>query len=216
MLFRSKSTLSAVLTGNPLYTVTDGSAVFNGKDLLEMGPDERANEGIFLSFQYPVEIPGVSMTNFMKAAVNAKRKYQGLDPLKAADFMKLMREKRDLVGLDSKLSHRSVNEGFSGGEKKRNEIFQMAMLQPKLSILDETDSGLDVDAMRIVAEGVNKMHTAETSTIVITHYDRLLDMIKPSVVHILYKGRIVKTGGPELAREIEKRGYDWIKEQHTL
>ncbi|MBF1470941.1 MAG: Fe-S cluster assembly ATPase SufC [Prevotella pallens] len=206
-----KSTLSAVLTGNPLYTVTDGSAVFNGKDLLEMGPDERANEGIFLSFQYPVEIPGVSMTNFMKAAVNAKRKYQGLEPLKAADFMKLMREKRDLVGLDSKLSHRSVNEGFSGGEKKRNEIFQMAMLQPKLSILDETDSGLDVDAMRIVAEGVNKMHSAETSTIVITHYDRLLDMIKPSVVHILYKGRIVKTGGPELAREIEKRGYDWIK-----
>ena len=206
-----KSTLSAVLTGNPLYTVTDGSAVFNGKDLLEMGPDERANEGMFLSFQYPVEIPGVSMTNFMKAAVNAKRKYQGLEPLKAADFMKLMREKRDLVGLDSKLSHRSVNEGFSGGEKKRNEIFQMAMLQPKLSILDETDSGLDVDAMRIVAEGVNKMHTAETSTIVITHYDRLLDMIKPSVVHILYKGRIVKTGGPELAREIEKRGYDWIK-----
>jgi len=206
-----KSTLSAVLTGNPLYTVTDGSAVFNGKDLLEMGPDERANEGIFLSFQYPVEIPGVSMTNFMKAAVNAKRKYQGLEPLKAADFMKLMREKRDLVGLDSKLSHRSVNEGFSGGEKKRNEIFQMAMLQPKLSILDETDSGLDVDAMRIVAEGVNKMHTAETSTIVITHYDRLLDMIKPSVVHILYKGSIVKTGGPELAREIEKRGYDWIK-----
>lgn len=206
-----KSTLSAVLTGNPLYTVTDGSAVFNGKDLLEMGPDERANEGIFLSFQYPVEIPGVSMTNFMKAAVNAKRKYQGLEPLKAADFMKLMREKRDLVGLDSKLSHRSVNEGFSGGEKKRNEIFQMAMLQPKLSILDETDSGLDVDAIRIVAEGVNKMHTAETSTIVITHYDRLLDMIKPSVVHILYKGRIVKTGGPELAREIEKRGYDWIK-----
>ena len=206
-----KSTLSAVLTGNLLYTVTDGSAVFNGKDLLEMGPDERANEGIFLSFQYPVEIPGVSMTNFMKAAVNAKRKYQGLEPLKAADFMKLMREKRDLVGLDSKLSHRSVNEGFSGGEKKRNEIFQMAMLQPKLSILDETDSGLDVDAMRIVAEGVNKMHTAETSTIVITHYDRLLDMIKPSVVHILYKGRIVKTGGPELAREIEKRGYDWIK-----
>ena len=206
-----KSTLSAVLTGNPLYTVTDGSAVFNGKDLLEMGPDERANEGIFLSFQYPVEIPGVSMTNFMKAAVNAKRKYQGLDPLKAADFMKLMREKRDLVGLDSKLSHRSVNEGFSGGEKKRNEIFQLALLQPKLRILDETDSGLDVDAMRIVAEGVNKMHTAETSTIVITHYDRLLDMIKPSVVHILYKGRIVKTGGPELAREIEKRGYDWIK-----
>ena len=178
-----------------------------------MGADERANEGIFLSFQYPVEIPGVSMTNFMKAAINAKRKYQGLEPLKAADFMKLMREKRDLVGLDSKLSHRSVNEGFSGGEKKRNEIFQMAMLQPKLSILDETDSGLDVDAMRIVADGVNKMHTSETSTIVITHYDRLLDMIKPDVVHILYKGRIVKTGTAELAREIEKRGYDWIKEE---
>ena len=206
-----KSTLSAVLTGNPLYTVTDGSAVFNGKDLLEMGADERANEGIFLSFQYPVEIPGVSMTNFMKAAVNAKRKYQGLEPLKAADFMKLMREKRDLVGLDSKLSHRSVNEGFSGGEKKRNEIFQMAMLEPKLAILDETDSGLDVDALRIVAEGVNKLKSPNTSTIVITHYDRLLDMIKPSVVHILYNGRIVKTGGPELAREIEKRGYDWIK-----
>ena len=208
-----KSTLSAVLTGNPLYTVTDGSAVFNGKDLLEMGADERANEGIFLSFQYPVEIPGVSMTNFMKAAVNAKRKYQGLEPLKAADFMKLMREKRDLVGLDSKLSHRSVNEGFSGGEKKRNEIFQMAMLEPKLSILDETDSGLDVDAMRIVAEGVNKMHTKETSAIVITHYERLLDMIKPDFIHVLYNGRIVKTAGPELAKEIEVRGYDWIKEE---
>ena len=208
-----KPTLSAVLTGNPLYTVTDGSAVFNGKDLLEMGADERANEGIFLSFQYPVEIPGVSMTNFMKAAVNAKRKYQGLEPLKAADFMKLMREKRDLVGLDSKLSHRSVNEGFSGGEKKRNEIFQMAMLEPKLSILDETDSGLDVDAMRIVAEGVNKMHTKETSAIVITHYERLLDMIKPDFIHVLYNGRIVKTAGPELAKEIEVRGYDWIKEE---
>lgn len=188
-----KSTLSAVLTGNPLYEVTSGSAVFNGKDLLDMSPEDRAREGIFLSFQYPVEIPGVSMTNFMKAAINAKREYEGLDPLKAADFLKLMREKRDLVGLDSKLAHRSVNEGFSGGEKKRNEIFQMAMLEPKLSILDETDSGLDVDAMRIVADGVNKMHTPETSTIVITHYDRLLDMIKPDVVHVLYKGRIVKT-----------------------
>lgn len=208
-----KSTLSAVLTGNPLYEVTSGSAVFNGKDLLDMSPEDRAREGIFLSFQYPVEIPGVSMTNFMKAAINAKREYEGLEPLKAADFLKLMREKRDLVGLDSKLAHRSVNEGFSGGEKKRNEIFQMAMLEPKLSILDETDSGLDVDAMRIVADGVNKMHTPETSTIVITHYDRLLDMIKPDVVHVLYKGRIVKTAGPELAREIEKRGYDWIKEE---
>lgn len=206
-----KSTLSAVLTGNPLYEVTSGSAVFNGKDLLDMSPEDRAREGIFLSFQYPVEIPGVSMTNFMKAAINAKREYEGLEPLKAADFLKLMREKRDLVGLDSKLAHRSVNEGFSGGEKKRNEIFQMAMLEPKLSILDETDSGLDVDAMRIVADGVNKMHTPESSFIVITHYERLLDMIKPDVVHVLYKGRIVKTAGPELAKEIEQRGYDWIK-----
>ena len=206
-----KSTLSAVLTGNPLYTVTEGEAIFNGKELLDMKPEDRAHEGLFLSFQYPVEIPGVSMTNFMKAAVNAKRKYEGKEPLKAADFLKLMREKRQLVELDSKLAHRSVNEGFSGGEKKRNEIFQMAVLEPKLSILDETDSGLDVDAMRIVADGVNKMHTPETSCIVITHYDRLLDMIKPDVVHVLYNGRIVKTGGPELAREIEKNGYDQIK-----
>ena len=206
-----KSTLSAVLTGNPLYTVTEGEAIFNGKDLLDMKPEDRAHEGLFLSFQYPVEIPGVSMTNFMKAAVNAKRKYEGKEPLKAADFLKLMREKRQLVELDSKLAHRSVNEGFSGGEKKRNEIFQMAVLEPKLSILDETDSGLDVDAMRIVADGVNKMHTPETSYIVITHYERLLDMIKPDVVHVLYNGCIVKTGGPELAREIEKNGYDQIK-----
>ena len=206
-----KSTLSAVLTGNPLYTVTAGEAYFNGKDLLQMKPEDRAREGIFLSFQYPVEIPGVSMVNFMKAAVNAKRKYQGLEPLSAADFMKLMREKRNLVELDSKLSRRSVNEGFSGGEKKRNEIFQMAMLEPTLSILDETDSGLDVDAMRIVADGVNKMHNDKTSTIVLTHYERLLDMIKPQVVHVLYKGKIVKTAGPELAKDIEQRGYDWIK-----
>ena len=206
-----KSTLSAVLTGNPLYTVTEGEAIFNGKNLLDMKPEDRAHEGLFLSFQYPVEIPGVSMTNFMKAAVNAKRKYEGKEPLKAADFLKLMREKRQLVELDSKLAHRSVNEGFSGGEKKLNEIFQMAVLEPKLSILDETDSGLDVDAMRIVADGVNKMHTPETSYIVITHYERLLDMIKPDVVHVLYNGRIVKTGGPELAREIEKNGYDQIK-----
>ena len=206
-----KSTLSAVLTGNPLYTVTGGEAIFNGKDLLQMKPEDRAHEGLFLSFQYPVEIPGVSITNFMKAAINEKRKYQGLEPLNAADFIKLMREKRELVGLDSKLARRSVNEGFSGGEKKRNEIFQMAMLEPKLSILDETDSGLDVDAMRIVADGVNRMHTDKTSTIVITHYERLLEMIKPDVVHVLYKGRIVKTAGPELAKEIETRGYDWIK-----
>ena len=214
-----KSTLSAVLTGNPLYTVTAGEVYFNGKDLLQMKPEERACEGLFLSFQYPVEIPGVSMTNFMRAAVNAKREYWGQEPLNASDFIKLMREKRKIVELDSKLSRRSVNEGFSGGEKKRNEIFQMAMLEPKLSILDETDSGLDVDAMRIVADGVNKMHTAETAAIVITHYERLLDMIKPSVVHVLYKGKIVKSAGPELAKEIEQRGYDWIKaeaEEETM
>ena len=208
-----KSTLSAVLTGNPLYTVTEGTALFNGKNLLELKPEERACEGLFLSFQYPVEIPGVSMVNFMKAAVNARRKYHGLEPLNAADFLKLMKEKREIVELDAKLSRRSVNEGFSGGEKKRNEIFQMAMLNPTLSILDETDSGLDVDAMRIVADGVNKLFTPEKSIIVITHYDRLLDMIKPSVVHVLYNGRIVRTDGPELAKEIEKRGYDWIKEE---
>ena len=208
-----KSTLSAVLVGNPLYEVTAGEAWFNGKDLLAMKPEDRAREGLFLSFQYPVEIPGVSMTNFMKAAINAKREYQGLAPLSAAEFLKLMREKRKLVELDSRLSNRSVNEGFSGGEKKRNEIFQMAMLEPKLAILDETDSGLDVDAMRIVADGVNKMQTPETSTIVITHYERLLDMIRPQVVHVLYQGRIVKTAGPELAKEIEQRGYDWIKSE---
>lgn len=208
-----KSTLSAVLVGNPLYEVTEGEVIFNGKNLLEMSPEDRAHEGLFLSFQYPVEIPGVSMNNFMKAAINEKRKYEGKEPLTAGEFLKLMKEKRKVVELDSKLASRSVNEGFSGGEKKRNEIFQMAMLEPKLSILDETDSGLDVDAMRIVAEGVNKMHTPETSTIVITHYERLLDMIKPSVIHVLYKGRIVKTEGPELAKEIETRGYDWIKEE---
>ena len=208
-----KSTLSAVLVGNPLYEVTAGEAVFNGKDLLAMKPEDRAHEGLFLSFQYPVEIPGVSMTNFMRAAINEKRKYEGKEPMNAADFLKLMREKRAIVELDSKLANRSVNEGFSGGEKKRNEIFQMAMLEPKLSILDETDSGLDVDAMRIVAEGVNKLATPQTSCIVITHYDRLLEMIKPDVVHVLYKGRIVKTAGPELAKEIQERGYDWIKEE---
>ena len=206
-----KSTLSAVLVGNPMFEVTAGEATFNGKDLLAMKPEDRANEGLFLSFQYPVEIPGVSMTNFMRAAINAKREYCGLEPMKTAEFIKVMKEKRAVVGLDSKLANRSVNEGFSGGEKKRNEIFQMAMLEPRLSILDETDSGLDVDALRIVAEGVNKLRTPETSTIVITHYDRLLDLIRPDVIHVLYKGRIVKTAGPELAGEIEKRGYDWIK-----
>ena len=207
-----KSTLSAVLVGNPLYEVTGGTATFNGKDLLAMNPEDRAHEGLFLSFQYPVEIPGVSMTNFMRAAINEKRKYQGLEPMNAADFIKLMREKRKIVELDQKLANRSVNEGFSGGEKKRNEIFQMAMLEPRLSILDETDSGLDVDAMRIVAEGVNKLMTPEKSCIVITHYDRLLEMIRPQYVHVLYQGRIVRTGGPELAKDIQLHGYDWIKE----
>lgn len=206
-----KSTLSAVLVGNPLYEVTGGTVTFNGKDLLAMKPEDRAHEGLFLSFQYPVEIPGVSMTNFMRAAINEKRAYEGLEPLNAAEFLKLMREKRKIVELDAKLTNRSVNEGFSGGEKKRNEIFQMAMLEPKLSILDETDSGLDVDAMRIVAEGVNKLRTPESGCIVITHYDRLLDMIRPDVVHVLYNGRIVKTAGPGLAKEIQQRGFDWIK-----
>lgn len=208
-----KSTLSAVLVGNPMFEVTDGTAIFNGKNLLEMKPEDRANEGIFLSFQYPVEIPGVSMTNFMRTAINEKRKYQGLEPMSAADFIKLMKDKRQVVELDAKLSQRSVNEGFSGGEKKRNEIFQMAMLEPRLAILDETDSGLDVDALRIVAEGVNKLKSPHNSTIVITHYDRLLDIIRPDVIHVLYKGKIVKTAGPELAKEIEARGYDWIKEE---
>ncbi|MCH4155621.1 MAG: Fe-S cluster assembly ATPase SufC [Muribaculaceae bacterium] len=208
-----KSTLSAVLTGNPAYTVTGGSVEFCGKDLLSLSPENRAHEGIFLSFQYPVEIPGVSMVNFMRAALNAKRKYHGLDPLTASDFLKLMREKRAVVQLDNKLASRSVNEGFSGGEKKRNEIFQMAMLEPKLSILDETDSGLDIDALRIVAGGVNQLRSENNATIVITHYQRLLDYIKPDFVHVLYKGRIVKTGGPDLALILEDKGYDWIKEE---
>ena len=206
-----KSTLSSVLVGNLAFEVTKGSVTFGGKDLLALSPEDRSHEGLFLSFQYPVEIPGVSMVNFMRAAVNEKRKYEGLAPLTASEFLKLMREKRAVVELDNKLANRSVNEGFSGGEKKRNEIFQMAMLEPKLSILDETDSGLDIDALRIVAEGVNKLKTPETSCIVITHYQRLLDYIKPDIVHVLYKGRIVKTAGPELALELEKRGYDWIK-----
>ena len=207
-----KSTLSNVLVGHPAYTVTEGSVTFRGKDLLAMAPEDRSHEGIFLSFQYPVEIPGVSMVNFMRTAVNEQRAYRGLQPLNANEFLKLMREKRALVGLDSKLANRSVNEGFSGGEKKRNEIYQMAMLEPLLSILDETDSGLDIDALRIVAEGVNKLHTSDNSVIVITHYQRLLNYIRPDVVHVLYEGRIVKTAGPELALELEERGYDWIKE----
>jgi Fe-S cluster assembly ATP-binding protein len=206
-----KSTLSAVLTGNPSFDVTQGEVWFKGKNLLEMAPEVRSREGLFLSFQYPVEIPGVSMVNFMRTAVNEHRKHNELEPLSAADFLKLMREKRSVVELDSKLANRSVNEGFSGGEKKRNEIFQMAMLEPSLSILDETDSGLDIDALRIVATGVTKLRTPENSTIVITHYQRLLDYIVPDFVHILYDGMIVKTGGKELAFELEEKGYDWIK-----
>ncbi len=205
-----KSTLSNVIVGNPAYEVTEGTITFNGKDLLAMTPDERANAGIFMSFQMPVEIPGVSMTNFIKAAVNAKRKSRGEEPIKAADFIKMMKEKRQMVEMDQKLMSRSVNEGFSGGEKKRNEIFQMAMLEPSFCILDETDSGLDVDALRIVATGFNKLRTPETSGIIITHYQRLLDYIKPDVVHVLIDGRIVKTGGPELAQKIEEEGFEFI------
>ncbi|MBR1550885.1 MAG: Fe-S cluster assembly ATPase SufC [Muribaculaceae bacterium] len=208
-----KSTLSAVLTGNPAYTVTGGEVTFSGKDLLALSPEDRAHEGLFLSFQYPVEIPGVSMVNFMRAAVNAKREYLGQEPLSATEFLKLMRERRTVVQLDNKLAGRAVNEGFSGGEKKRNEIFQMAMLEPRLSILDETDSGLDIDALRIVASGVNQLKSQDNATIVITHYQRLLDYIKPDFVHILYKGRIVMSAGPELALELEEKGYDWIKEK---
>lgn len=207
-----KSTLSSVLVGHPAFTVTGGRATYMGKDLLELEPEERAHLGIFLSFQYPVEIPGVSMTNFMRTAINEKRKYWGQDPIPAGEFLKLMKEKRAIVELDDKLSKRSVNEGFSGGEKKRNEIFQMAMLEPRLSILDETDSGLDIDALRIVAKGVNTLHNEKTASIVITHYQRLLDYIKPHFVHILYHGRIVYSGGPELALRLEEEGYDWIKQ----
>lgn len=207
-----KSTLSAVLVGSPLYEVTGGEAYFNGKNLLEMKPEDRAHEGLFLSFQYPVEIPGVSMTNFMRAAINEKRKYQGLEPMNAAEFLKLMREKRKVVELDAKLANRSVNEGFSGGEKKRNEIFQMAMLEPTLSILDETDSGLDVDALKIVAQGVNSLRNEDNSYLVITHYKRLLDYIVPDVVHVLKDGRIVRTGGRSLVDVIEEKGYAAIED----
>ena len=209
-----KSTFSSVLAGNPAFTVTEGSASLNGVDLLSLSPEDRSHEGLFLSFQYPVEIPGVSMVNFMRAAVNAKRKYFNEPPMSATDFLKMMRQKRAVVELDNKLASRSVNEGFSGGEKKRNEIFQMAVLEPQLSILDETDSGLDIDALRVVSQGVNTLKTSENATIVITYYQRLLDYIKPDFVHVLYKGRIVKTGGPELALELEERGYDWIKEDN--
>ncbi len=208
-----KSTLSAVLTGRERFQVTQGEIEFNGKNLLEMPAEDRAREGIFLSFQYPVEIPGVSTVNFLKTAVNEIRKYKGQPPYPAGDFLKMIREKMELVGIDNKLLNRSLNEGFSGGEKKKNEIFQMAVLEPKLAILDETDSGLDIDALRVVANGVNKLKTPDNSTIVITHYQRLLDYIVPDVVHVLYDGRIVKTAGKELVAELEKHGYDWIKEE---
>ncbi|MEO6904020.1 MAG: Fe-S cluster assembly ATPase SufC [Bacteroidia bacterium] len=206
-----KSTLSAVLAGREDYEVTEGEVIFNGKNLLALSPEDRAREGIFLAFQYPVEIPGVSNVNFLKTAINEIRNYKGLPPMEAKDFLVMLKEKQKLVELDAKLASRSVNEGFSGGEKKRNEIFQMAMLEPKLAILDETDSGLDIDALRIVANGVNKLKSKENATIVITHYQRLLDYIVPDVVHILYKGKIVKTGSKELALELEEKGYDFIK-----
>jgi len=206
-----KSTLSAVLAGRADYTVTGGSATLDGKDLLEMSPEDRAREGVFLAFQYPVEIPGVSTTNFLKTAVNEKRKHHGQEPMEATDFLKMMREKMELVEMDKSLTSRSLNEGFSGGEKKRNEVFQMAMLEPKLAILDETDSGLDIDALRLVSNGVNKLRNNNNAFIVITHYQRLLDYIVPDFVHVLYKGRIVKSGDASLAKELEAKGYDWIK-----
>lgn len=205
-----KSTLSAVLAGRDNYTVTSGEVTFNGRNLLELTPEERSFEGLFLSFQYPIEIPGVTNVNFMRTAVNEHRRHKGLEPLNAADFLKLMRSRMEIVEMNPSFSSRGVNVGFSGGEKKRNEIFQMAMLEPRLAILDETDSGLDVDALRIVATGVNKLKRPDNAAIVITHYQRLLDYIVPDVVHVLYKGRIIRTAGKELAREIEERGYDWI------
>lgn len=210
-----KSTLSNVLAGHPAYTVTRGTVTFCGKDLLAMPPEIRAREGLFMSFQYPVEIPGVSMTNFMRAAVNEQRAYRGLEPLSSGDFLKMLRNKRQMVELDSKLANRAVNEGFSGGEKKRNEIFQMAMLEPKLSILDETDSGLDIDALRIVAHGVNLLKSPERSSLVITHYQRLLDYIVPDIVDVLMNGKIVMSGTKELALELEAKGYDWIREMKS-
>lgn len=211
-----KSTLASILAGREEYEVTAGSVEFDGKDLLELSTEDRAREGLFLAFQYPVEIPGVSNVNFLRTALNEIREYKGEEPISAKEFMSMVREKSAIVELDSKLASRSVNEGFSGGEKKRNEIFQMAMLDPKLAILDETDSGLDIDALRIVANGVNKLKSAENATIVITHYQRLLDYIVPDYVHVLYNGRIVKSGPKELALELEEKGYDWIKEEFTV
>ncbi|NSW45005.1 MAG: Fe-S cluster assembly ATPase SufC [Bacteroidales bacterium] len=208
-----KSTLASVLAGRENVEVTGGEVIFMGKNLLDLSPEERARMGIFLGFQYPVEIPGVSMVSFMRTAVNEIRKYRNLSPLSSSDFLKYMRDKKELVEIDTQLTNRSVNEGFSGGEKKKNEIFQMAMLEPKLAILDETDSGLDIDALRVVANGVNKLKRPDTATIVITHYQRLLDYIVPDIIHVLYNGQIVKTAGKELALELEEKGYDWIKKE---
>jgi Fe-S cluster assembly ATP-binding protein len=208
-----KSTLANVIAGKEEYEVTKGNIEFNGEDLDDLAAEERAHKGIFLSFQYPVEIPGVSVTNFMKTAINETRKAQGLEDMPAKDMLKLIREKSELLDIDRKFLSRSLNEGFSGGEKKRNEIFQMAMLEPKLAILDETDSGLDIDALRIVANGVNKLKNKDNAVLVITHYQRLLEYIVPDFVHVLYNGRIVKSGGKELAHELEEKGYDWIKEE---
>lgn len=208
-----KSTLASVIAGREMFDVDKGEITYRGQNLFDMAPEIRAREGIFLGFQYPVEIPGVSMANFMRTALNEKRKYLGLDPLSGAEFLKLMEEKKKLVEIHSKLTNRSVNEGFSGGEKKKNEIFQMAMLEPKLAILDETDSGLDIDALKVVANGVNKLRTSENATIVITHYQRLLEYIVPDFVHVLFDGRIVKSGGKELAVELESKGYEWVKKE---
>ena len=208
-----KSTLSAVIAGNEDYEVEGGNITFNGEDLLELDPEERAHNGVFLSFQYPVEIPGISVSNFIKTSISEKRKAQGLEPLPTKDLLKMMREKMELLSIKQGYLSRNMNEGFSGGEKKRNEIFQMAMLEPKLAILDETDSGLDIDALRIVANGVNKLKSADNATIVITHYQRLLDYIVPDFVHVLYNGRIIKSGGAELAHELEEKGYDWVTKE---
>ncbi len=208
-----KSTLSSVIAGKEEYDVEEGSISFEGKDLLELAPEERAHKGVFLSFQYPIEIPGISVSNFIKTALNEKRKAIGLDPMPAKDLLKFMKEKINLLEIKRGYLSRNMNEGFSGGEKKRNEIFQMAMLEPKLAILDETDSGLDIDALRIVANGVNKLKSKENATIIITHYQRLLDYIVPDFVHVLYNGRIIKSGGKELAHELEEKGYDWITKQ---
>jgi len=208
-----KSTLAAAIAGRDNFEITEGSIIFQNEDLLDMSPEERARKGLFLGFQYPVEIPGVSIVNFMKTAINEHRKFKGMEPISASDFLKHMREKKDLVGLHANLTNRSVNEGFSGGEKKRNEIFQMAMLDPSLAILDETDSGLDIDALKIVANGVNSLRRKDNATVVITHYQRLLEYIVPDFVHVLYKGRIVKSSGKELAIELEERGYDWLNDE---